>query len=1662
MSIRKQFSKEFISNLRGGDERLKDLYALLDKAEQEPVLINVFIETNAQNDDEQADLGGYGKSLIIRESAAYLKKDPKSRIDLAVRYTTKKDILWQVGEKLGFPKKMSDWVKKENMKDWSSEEQKKYEKLYHEIFVDINALNKNDYDPSYIAEKLFVKVAECKPGEQAWKNRIIFFDSFDFQYLGDDHSPLRMWLRDKLIPYLVKKLGVSVFISGRERLEHEQRKHKKKLPVQEFQLQRFNEEQCRQYIFDYSDRKIRHETKKAEGYKQKKQAGEFDQPEFIDQELDFIHNALKQWDDLTRNIKPGEWKDIVTLTGGKPIILDFFADLCFRECIFKPKRNNQPIKPVGDILKAAQKEGLGKTPEEKFKMYLINRIHNHSFNHRDIEKFGYDMADALVLLSIAKHGMEVTDFLMVRDRKLRHEDISPKEKERLEVFFNYTLNDEYLSFVKNVKDAAKNDKEQDRRLLHDEVILLFKRYNLDLFDPEHEKRNSHIKHITDLYRVQMNQLGRNHDRYPRLLLEYMEYRFDYHGLEEERATINFFLYEFSFYLNRYADLNSRFIQIARKYYRNKEKIYLEGKENESANTVHFSKHYNLLSKILLRENHYHLTTRSDGWAGRIFSDHTQLYNERLAAQPSKKQDNKTVLPIIDDVYNGQNLSLLELRDKIGLRARALSATGEAKIWLTRWEEAREDLALSKQLFYRTGESHGLAWVEHLLGFEAQREARFESAERHHRDALDTAFLFSQRLISEARKEKTEHPDNWHHRYRLRYLVELSNRANGNLALRLRYQGRLLDALKILNANRLLAEISGIREEVRNKTNALQFRTIVGRDSDFSDAIRKIHDMLPGLDDMLLKRRTSNTELVHLIKSIGLESRIYRKRAQSFLNLKPHNKDKVEQKKKNINIVCKNLAVALTTEPNPLWPQDNTNPLNTLLPLTNTDNPLSGKPLSREVADMYYQLGKLILGAHSYPELFNELEYYKTELQNYRRRKQEDQFFFEVAHIAFQNAYYAAQKSTFLYLQMEAAESLYRLSYLSGNHRSKRMEYRGMYLAAQEIMLSDVNTFGTYHDLLSKYYITEADLLFDDLLEKHHLIPSMFKQPLEMIAMALWHGYQHNQERYMLILNVFTNRMKNILTRLHTVGLEEEFSEFFLEDVLSNTSVYRADPNFHIYLSHFLRALKMEVNGVIDWNIYRKVKLGISGLMEYGKFVKAADVNASLIRLLNQTLKVEKSPEIIQKTKRQLALRYYQQVYSFIGANRWKRANDLFENAKQFFYGDDQYLFDANDNTHTFHWHTFNTVEAAIMGLAKGIATYRTNEYWNIETFILGEVVDFRKKPEHLNQLLQAEQYLVGVALRLSKAINTQENDEDEIHPEENKVITRLMSEAFFRLGELYILLEPSSNDEARNKIGDEVREKIVPLIEEMLSTREIAPGETRITFRKTHRDNRRYDDSLAILMLSCAYYAAIAVDDKHRAADSLQSIANARYMRGETRDRNTNAIENITQNLNRGVLRHTRMRDTLGKIQIIYPVTEAKHWLVEGDVYFSELFEYDSKTTLFQFRKDLFDENDLRKNSKIKGLLHEMMWRYLTALDLLTDEKNKYDSYHFQNMAYEINRRIMYIKIPQLVTYVLEDLRSVWNLFPNLRSKERILQSLEHDLRTHALALSIKEIFDEA
>jgi hypothetical protein len=1570
--------KGFIPNFQYKKDTLDTLINVLETSE--PCLINIFPyfedpdTTDENRFTEQGRKGGFGKTMLLTKCRDFLCKKnieqllenkikPEDKpiidlIELAEQYSTKEDILIKVYDALA---KLDKNIASRGFLEFEETVKGNQNEISDEA----------ESDPSFVAERLFdldskKYIIDYIKEEDKKAHFFLFFDAFDAQYLGGMHAPLRIWLINQLFPYLIVKMKALIIVSGREEIKiKEDIKTKFRLKTHPFVVGSFKVKQVRDYMLGYIKR--------------------------VDDGKKVDHD---KWENTINNISQVDISYLQKVTDGKPIFVDYFSDLTLRDCFLKEKEPDT-IPNLLSKIKNTSSDETDKAHQEAFKQFLINQLYIYESNDKDVS-VQRQIGQAISFLSVARHGLIADDYQELRTFG-RFKSLEEDKNEEIKVFYKNTFTTTKLSYVKD-RDVLKSIEKQVR-LLHDEVTDLFLKYWYEKYDKDFIQRNRIIDYLTLMYEEKLTKLEHKKNvsnEYAKLLLEYIEYALMYQGRKQELAAINRLLYEFSYFLDRHPDLCSRLLEKGFKYYTLKRKEWIEKKEGNSDKTLTFSHDFSQIFKLRMREAEYCLTERSEGWKDRIKDVLTEL--DKLTNANSK-------------FYTDENTELIPLKisqiEALGLKARSLCTEGEQQFWLGEWDEGRELVLKARQLFYDTGDSHGLAWAEHLLGFEAQRSGAFLQAVQYHFNAIETMlehFPYLRRDIRYYKEKNKKLP--YDLLYRLRFLIKTITRATGNWAVNLRYGGKILEAIKILESNLELANIVGLREDLRIQSNLALFYAIRGIESEHGKHLDRLTSEGKFNDPLImrreknrimnrkLKRLDSNNVYVKTKEGFSISNEAIFLDENSFIELKKA----ILKPRLLLNVYeDKRIEFGLT------------NILNKAL----AEEWLGTPRPSREIADLYYQYSKAVVSSGIALE--------KVEKEG---------GFFEEARCTFINARYIADKATFQYLAMESSEALYRLSYLSPKHRHLLIEYQTNFDKYRKQIAEKPKEYGKYPDLLAKFYLTEGDVKLEKILNQSFFSYAAIQSALEDYVQALSYGYQHNQERYLLMLGAFEERILVILKAVHVNHRKiNEFAQN-IKTFFESQAIYAQDRTFSLYLNGLLDATILEVTEDTTANL-SDLKWIIRQLVENGKFVKATSINKSLIHLLKD-----------DKNSEELPKRYFQQFFSYLSSSQSSRAEKIIE----------KFYAHCPPSVSDFH--------EAVYNLMQGTIIYRTGELWNMEKFLLGELAFHRKKRErdaNAKPLIESEQVL-------QKAINLFQN----LIKKENKIaIKRLFTEAIFRLGELHTLLETTVIN--TNYLVDMPNiQGYIEKIEREFNVKflESTNQEIQINILDTVLFNLAKAPPSVFYLWNAAFMAS-EIGDLQRETDALQSLVNAVYFYYFGDLKEDEEFEEIIFlfSLFQDCIRERLLKSNETK-KYRFPIVVSKTYLVQGDMYFSWLFEKEGETddkvlyTIRSFWNDKKQDGiDTKKAIKGKSVLHCMLKQYLAALNQLTDAEKPYESYHFNNMLLELNRRILSIKKKRYIRYLLEDLKPIWDSFPNLTSKKHVWDSLTFSLRVHEVAVASTDIF---
>lgn len=226
------------------------------------------------------------------------------------------------------------------------------------------------------------------------------------------------------------------------------------------------------------------------------------------------------------------------------------------------------------------------------------------------------------------------------------------------------------------------------------------------------------------------------------------------------------------------------------------------------------------------------------------------------------------------------------------------------------------------------------------------------------------------------------------------------------------------------------------------------------------------------------------------------------------------------------------------------------------------------------------------------------------------------------------------------------------------------------------------------------------------------------------------------------------------------------------------------------------------------------------------------------------------------------------------------------------------------------------------------------------------------------------------------------------------------------------------------------------------------------------------EEGSAIYVLNMAYWLAQEIKETHRALDALQCIATARYFRGDT-------LQDKTENYKKEQAKiletlHDKVRRQL-KNDHNYPIIRAKLELVEGDIYFSNIFKLEISgatkgqqpfTPIAHLRYvSESQDQDTQKNHQrdIQKNLHRMIKAYLHGLNALAIPDLPYETFHFHNMTLEINRRILMIRDREMLRLLAIEIERPWPYLSNLKGKSNLLTSILQDIALHEVSLLAQE-----
>ena len=1261
--------------------------------------------------------------------------------------------------------------------------------------------------------------------------------------------------------------------------------------------------------------------------------------------LDFKTYDPKQKDILLKDIDTQQrWKEILDFTDGKPIFLDLFCTILIRDCLNNrfSKISFQELwsfifKGIEDLQRSGDKKDNDDLKKRALKQFLVDRLYlvdNDESNNLITAK----IMDAVRILSVAKSGLSDVQYKYVLAKVLG----ASNNIEGTGAFFEKVFTQNQLSYVKNRKGNV--------RLLHDEMAELLQEYYWQLYDKNHEVKNKYLDYIIELYDKELlppsEKLRETSlEKYSRIL-EYVAYLFEYRDYKKEIHALDRFLYEFAIYLDSAPDMCRRLLGRAIRYYNFKNNP--SEHERELRNTLNITENFDQLSKILTRETIYLLTERTPGW--------------------SEAVDNK-----IEDIVCGIEKSVKYPHYLRGIHA----LRGEQYSWQSGNVNGIFHLNKAKKGFYLMGELYGMNWVEHLLGFYYQRDADFERARKHHETAItDTIINLKNRAVQLENKNILNKVDKTSILLYSKTLV----RAGSNLAVNLRYRGQLTAALRKLNSFSEFAQLVGTREKARIDINTMQFNAIIGLSTTNHSEVEKLK-----ISDPVLPRRLILTELVQASKEGGQESRIHHLRREEFY------KDVSKQDKVHLDKLRKKIRKL----------KENFIPVANLLNIHNDEKTKNNPniddhwkdkqfpPANRELADIYYQYGKIMLAYNL-----------------------EGEASFGFAQTAFENCLEVARYAGFKYLVAEAMVTLSRLFYLQW--RDEEAEKWIKEAEKDSKRLHEENQYAPYRDLLSNHDLTKGDLLLD--INASEAVQYYFK----MLANARW----HNESRYHLALETFCDRIKYLLDN---ESISREKIEYIFDTLHDETKTHLSTD----FLSTFLKAysLKNNATNAVMYGLRKKMAV----MMQKGKFVQAACINQCLIEALPLQAEKRKQENLEEdyEYREMLALRYFQKFYIDQWYNRPARAKeDIDEMYKHIKPSSEQ-----------------NKINPFFIVHKVALATwsYRKSNVWNIEKFLLEEIQD--------QQLAKRKDFL-------STGNLYRDAIEEFLRPEVSlsKPMKRIFTAVLYRLGQ-WFLMKGEENIQDWLNILNRIEEKIEKEKDMDVSSDNYPPLVVQ-NGPNTPKNSRVLESLLsnieytpAIQFLHAAYKLAKHVKDDHRAVDSLQAIVSACYYQRET-IKSEWIHDELIPEIHKEI--KSNMTDN-NRRSVKYPFIWTKVCLTEGNIYFTRLFMLKKDSVSREYVAELRKQYE-PQDTLTTALLHRMMWSYISALNVLSHPDRPYQSFHFENMLFEINRRIQMIQDVDIVRSMQTGLAGIWGAFDHLEPMTETLHALKQEMSLREVFLVAKKL----
>ncbi len=1061
--------------------------------------------------------------------------------------------------------------------------------------------------------------------------------------------------------------------------------------------------------------------------------------------------------------------------------------------------------------------------------------------------------------------------------------------------------------------------------------------------------------------------------------------------------------------------------------------------------------YNVVSVIDQYPEHAkRLIGKTDNFFEKCLQDAWQDAADKMALLKVDLGIEKPKLPFI----NPEDIAIKSPKRVKALAhySKAFAQQAEAAIHEYDFETANIALYQSSRFAYESSDSISIAWATHLRGFYYQEKGNFAEAMQWQLAAIDSAYDAILFLTSKQEPQKADKQAD---------STSKSNESSAVVKLELK-----IAAKTIISAIEHIAYIRYIQGDLSGSAN-------YGKLLCYTHSATKIGSKslvyaLIGLyrSYTLMEHTIEQKTILQQLKNIDFK---YDKALKQFFALS----EVVEQLK----------SIEDLDTPLPFIAGADSNPFKKALEacieklIQNVFEPefhhTDIDTVSKETVET--------VANHDILEMFHIYGKIRLQLKDFER-----------AESAFEMARCVALKMQFKYSEVAAEEALFRVSYARHQHcpsatSGASLQQRQTNLATWITSLLTHKPKILYHDLFAKFYATSGHMAFDRAANQGQAQIENWRSAFKLYAQMLVHAYQHNENRYDMALGILWDRLQKIIQSHphHLDGLcdlcvqtlreafdnqqipfDEQLSKFIMycKTILSVT--YQLEPT--------TEALENPFN--VIQVIY---ELNYKGRHFQATLLAKWMLDHHKTQFAQMTY--DASPAAYEQQQEDLTMAYFH--YS-IALQHHRKSEQVMNQPLEA-------AITQLKESHHFPKSKQKVLETALK-IQQCVCKYRTQEFWNLERFIRGElkhfVVRYNNHDHGLNrkpvEALIAE---VGAHLLVLVDFCQMQWNIGQLHHASYRYL-RLLCEGCFRLGELCLLTEQNYDHPNQPCANQLLNDKLEALYKKTIEQPSVWAVENDIwhddpAFAQFAKHQTELGAYSGAVYLSYTYQFSKWMGDGHSAVQSLETIANLYYFKDQF-DKKINIPTTVKyyaltaeqqKKFEKKEQAHVRPKfnDAFKKAfftekDFQYPFVLAQMKIVQGDAVFSKIFEIDESSynkidSLLKQNGSLKADNRLLLESykvradmnerpeECRKYIHIMFLNYLKALNLLAVVP--YDSFVYHNMVSEIIRRLLLIQEQTFLTIIERDLKAIWLSFDNLRARPETLNQLLLTAKVHRVGL---------